>query len=725
MTVTATGGGSEPSAQGLLKPISEALNRSPENLLGLVILVNVDVEGVELSLPYEIISWNSFSCNYVAKPCRDKDYEMYGELQFEDIMVNAFEKDTFEAIYVNEGGQWEEADVLRVAGGAFAGVVRDKSGAAVLQSSQMERFALTKSQSAQRTSDSLEKVHEVADVEESSRVDGHGHSIRDAFSASVPQSVDQGGTEQQIESSVDATTELALEVALSMSEDAESSEVPEAAARLECAGVIEFLVTAAIAEARSLRSSVNPCVDVVAAVVDAVDAIQPELSNAPPLDSRDNVEQLQLVGDGVTTLASIDKFDSSDSSSGGTFVNILDDKEVVVVGVAQDIGATPVAQSDDGVDSLELPEPALTHRHRRKSGCELFAIPEEELDRVARLEGDAARARIEAEAAAALKAAEEERRAREEQQQRKQIKEEEEVCKSTLSDDYFVDESGPIAERASSADTAIDDLRHEETDQRPSIDELDHSSQIHAGFHSLQNEEGLIISADMNQGMRGSFLDYKRASFESDELKAVMTIVNAQTAHVHMHRGVAVMNQTRPTEVEKMQTIVSLQRDGSSQDATQAVTQGEKRPSTGPLPELKVTSPKKVVIDMVLATRDELLRVTPMDCLLEEPVVGLDSSVALLDSFLDMESSHPMSWDLFASMVGSTTSSQTSSSRRSPVPRVVNESRRVVMNTSPAARSTHGLNYVNKNNTRDEETHMPRRLVPTTVNEVRSLALAC
>lgn len=693
-------------AASALKPMSEALQRSPDNLLGLVIMVDMEVEGAQLSVPYEIISWNSFSCKYCARPCRDKDCELYGELLFEDIVVSAFDAESYDAVYVNEGDAWEGGEAM-VAGGEFAGALIDDRGAAVERNTKVGRVSKPVLPVAV-------VVAEVASTEESAQ----------AAPEEEPRPTEEQASAEVAEAQPECSAEA--EAALQASDAALAEEARRTEDRLECAAVLELLV-AAVAH----PPSVTPRVVLVALGSAEADSAELQPCAAPSVDSHDAGPVQYVVSAATQSLA---KFDAPPAEALADEVAERTELGSRECGHAQ--GAVSAAQSDDGVDVIVLPE-VQSGARRRQSGSHMFVISEEELERVALLEGEAARARIEAEAEAlarARAAAEEEERVREELAQERRLMELEEEQRvrmaqeqETASEDYFADESAPIAERTDASDAPLD----EEPDEavRSLLDsEQAHFSHIYDGLHL--RHEGLasdLVAADGKRAsIGGSCLDGKRDSHKNEEQHAVKLIVDAQTSHSPMTRGTSVMNQSRDHELAKIQEVLSLQREGAGSG------QGERKPA-GALPELKVAAlpelrvaQKRPVIDMALTTRNELARATSRDQPRKQPDAEtcLDSKVALLDSFLDMESSTPLSWDHFASMVDSSVNAAPTGGKLSSA---MEDNRRMKSMLTAASRLTAGSTNEASASTLDEETllRLHKKLAPTVSNMVCGIACRC
>jgi hypothetical protein len=122
--------------QPLNTPLPEALgmvDRSLTSVLGLVIVVTIESHGEYIDVPYEIMSWNSYTCKYMAKPTSKYDVDLYGEIYFNEIMIPSstlqqIHANEYDAIYVDENDEFREDNVHALESALFIGSVLDENG---------------------------------------------------------------------------------------------------------------------------------------------------------------------------------------------------------------------------------------------------------------------------------------------------------------------------------------------------------------------------------------------------------------------------------------------------------------------------------------------------------------------------------------------------------------------------------------------------------------------
>ena len=111
-----------------LRPIADTLGKTPNSLLGVVLLLGIEVEGEELTVPFEIVSWDSYTCKYKARPTRELDMRRFGEISFEDVLTGHMNLSSYEAIYVDDGEDLEEQQVDLLVEGSLSGPVTNEKG---------------------------------------------------------------------------------------------------------------------------------------------------------------------------------------------------------------------------------------------------------------------------------------------------------------------------------------------------------------------------------------------------------------------------------------------------------------------------------------------------------------------------------------------------------------------------------------------------------------------
>ena len=111
-----------------VKPIAETFRKSPANLLGLVLIMGIEMNGEELTIPFEIISWDSKTCKYMVRPTRKTDAAVFGDMYFDELLVHQVDIDLHEAIYVEDEKDTDEQHVDALVLGKFEGSVTNEKG---------------------------------------------------------------------------------------------------------------------------------------------------------------------------------------------------------------------------------------------------------------------------------------------------------------------------------------------------------------------------------------------------------------------------------------------------------------------------------------------------------------------------------------------------------------------------------------------------------------------
>lgn len=111
-----------------MKPISETFGKPPSHMLGLVLIMGIEMKGEELTVPFEIVSWDSNTCKYMARPTRKADHAKLGEVYFDELLVHQVDVDYHDAIYVEDEKDTDEQHVDTLVLGQLTGSVTNERG---------------------------------------------------------------------------------------------------------------------------------------------------------------------------------------------------------------------------------------------------------------------------------------------------------------------------------------------------------------------------------------------------------------------------------------------------------------------------------------------------------------------------------------------------------------------------------------------------------------------
>ena len=112
----------------IVKPIAETFGKSPSDLLGLILIMGIEMNGEEFTVPFKIISWDPEVCKYMAKPTRKADEALIGEIYFDELLVHQVDVDHHEAIFVEDEKDVHDQHVDLLVLGQLSGAITNERG---------------------------------------------------------------------------------------------------------------------------------------------------------------------------------------------------------------------------------------------------------------------------------------------------------------------------------------------------------------------------------------------------------------------------------------------------------------------------------------------------------------------------------------------------------------------------------------------------------------------